>query len=159
MLELQQKSQQLLDNNAELEQQLEDLRKENDRLNREQTQLEGEQQQIQAQNGEIQNKIDGDQAAYENKRRQLKEKQAAATARLQELDQLIAGLDQDEELAKAARELEKKQKEKENAEKEAVAYLAQLAAVEASLIKDGIITVQADKKRPDQKGQRPSTKQ
>ena len=125
---------------------MEDLRKENDRLNREQTQLEGEQQQIQAQNGEIQNKIDGDQAAYENKRRQLKEKQTAATARLQELDQLIAGLDQDEELAKAARELEKKQKEKENAEKEAVAYLAQLAAVEASLIKDGIITVQADKK-------------
>lgn len=37
MQELQQKSQQLLDNNAELERQLEDLRKENDRLNREQT--------------------------------------------------------------------------------------------------------------------------
>ena len=57
-------------------------------------------------------------------------------------------------MAKLAKELEKKQKEKENAEKEAVAFLAQLAAIEASLIKDGIITVQAERKKPESKGQK-----
>ncbi|CAL5981681.1 Conserved_hypothetical protein [Hexamita inflata] len=140
------KANSLLEANQAFEQQLEELRVQNDKLNRQQTIFEGEQQKINQQNNEIQQKIDTEQQVYDNKKKQIKEKQNALNVKVMELENSLKELNEDKELQTLNKELEKKKKEKENAEKEAVAVLAQLAAIEAVLIKEGIIQVVAAKK-------------
>ena len=65
-----------------------------------------------------------------------------------EVEEELKKLQADAELQKLERDLEKRKKEKESAEKDAVAALAQLAAIEACLIKEGVVTIAGNKAAP-----------
>ncbi|KAH0576786.1 hypothetical protein SS50377_20132 [Spironucleus salmonicida] len=94
---------------------------------------------------EIQTRLDQDFAICEQKKRIIREKTMVIQTQIEELEEVEKAVVNDELISLQA-QLEKKRKEKITLEKDCVGTLAQLAACEAILVKENLITIIQSKK-------------